>query len=110
MGMSGDYEAAIAEGIRKGENVTYDLKPSRDDPSAVGTSLSRVCVPFSTPWATAKVGTKSITTTTTKGQLVWVSKAGWRLKAAISYSSTDGSSPWASIPSDASVAHVNRHC
>jgi isocitrate dehydrogenase (NAD+) len=31
-------EAAIAEVIRKGEKVTYDLKPRRDDPSAVGTS------------------------------------------------------------------------
>jgi isocitrate dehydrogenase (NAD+) len=31
-------ENAIAEVIREGENVTYDLKPSRDDPSAVGTS------------------------------------------------------------------------
>ncbi len=31
-------ERAIAEVIRKGEKVTYDLKPSRDDPSAVGTS------------------------------------------------------------------------
>jgi len=31
-------ERAIAEVIRKGERVTYDLKPSRDDPSAVGTS------------------------------------------------------------------------
>ena len=31
-------EAAIAEVIRKGEKVTYDLKPTRDDPSAVGTS------------------------------------------------------------------------
>jgi isocitrate dehydrogenase (NAD+) len=31
-------EAAIAEVIRKGDKVTYDLKPSRDDPSAVGTS------------------------------------------------------------------------
>ena len=31
-------EAGIAEVIRKGERVTYDLKPSRDDPSAVGTS------------------------------------------------------------------------
>jgi isocitrate dehydrogenase (NAD+) len=29
---------AIAEVIRKGDHVTYDLKPSRDDPSAVGTS------------------------------------------------------------------------
>ena len=24
--------------IKQGEKVTYDLKPSRDDPSAVGTS------------------------------------------------------------------------
>ena len=31
-------ENAIADVIREGENVTYDLKPSRDDPSAVGTS------------------------------------------------------------------------
>jgi isocitrate dehydrogenase (NAD+) len=31
-------EHAIAEVIRKGEKVTYDLKPSRDDPTAVGTS------------------------------------------------------------------------
>jgi isocitrate dehydrogenase (NAD+) len=31
-------ESAIAEIIREGESVTYDLKPSRDDPSAVGTS------------------------------------------------------------------------
>jgi isocitrate dehydrogenase (NAD+) len=31
-------EQAIAEVIRRGEKVTYDLKPSRDDPSAVGTS------------------------------------------------------------------------
>jgi isocitrate dehydrogenase (NAD+) len=31
-------ETAIAEVIRKGEKVTYDLKPTRDDPSAVGTS------------------------------------------------------------------------
>src|SRR5919201_359959 len=31
-------EAAIAEVIRKGENVTYDLKPDRDDETAVGTS------------------------------------------------------------------------
>jgi isocitrate dehydrogenase (NAD+) len=31
-------EAAIATVIKKGEKVTYDLKPSRDDPSAVGTS------------------------------------------------------------------------
>jgi isocitrate dehydrogenase (NAD+) len=31
-------ERAIAEVIRKGERVTYDLKPTRDDPTAVGTS------------------------------------------------------------------------
>jgi isocitrate dehydrogenase (NAD+) len=31
-------EGAIATVIRKGEKVTYDLKPSRDDPSAVGTA------------------------------------------------------------------------
>jgi isocitrate dehydrogenase (NAD+) len=31
-------ENAIAEVIRDGESVTYDMKPSRDDPSAVGTS------------------------------------------------------------------------
>ena len=31
-------EAAIAEVIAEGKDVTYDMKPSRDDPSAVGTS------------------------------------------------------------------------
>jgi isocitrate dehydrogenase (NAD+) len=31
-------ESAIAAVIKKGEKVTYDLKPSRDDPTAVGTS------------------------------------------------------------------------
>jgi isocitrate dehydrogenase (NAD+) len=31
-------EKAIAETIAEGESVTYDMKPSRDDPSAVGTS------------------------------------------------------------------------
>jgi isocitrate dehydrogenase (NAD+) len=31
-------EAAIAELIQEGESVTYDMKPWRDDPSAVGTS------------------------------------------------------------------------
>jgi isocitrate dehydrogenase (NAD+) len=31
-------EAAIAGVIKKGDKVTYDLKPTRDDPSAVGTS------------------------------------------------------------------------
>jgi isocitrate dehydrogenase (NAD+) len=31
-------ESAIADVIRSGERVTYDMKPTRDDPSAVGTS------------------------------------------------------------------------
>jgi len=31
-------EAAIATVIKNGDKVTYDLKPTRDDPSAVGTS------------------------------------------------------------------------
>ncbi|MGI9100308.1 MAG: isocitrate/isopropylmalate dehydrogenase family protein [Solirubrobacteraceae bacterium] len=31
-------ENALASVIRRGEKVTYDLKPTRDDPSAVGTS------------------------------------------------------------------------
>jgi isocitrate dehydrogenase (NAD+) len=31
-------ELAIAELIREGESVTYDMKPTRDDPTAVGTS------------------------------------------------------------------------
>ena len=31
-------EAAIASVIREGTSVTYDMKPSRDDPTAVGTS------------------------------------------------------------------------
>ena len=31
-------ERAIADIIREGKSVTYDMKPSRDDPSAVGTS------------------------------------------------------------------------
>jgi isocitrate dehydrogenase (NAD+) len=31
-------EGAIADVIREGEQVTYDMKPSRDDPTAVGTS------------------------------------------------------------------------
>jgi isocitrate dehydrogenase (NAD+) len=31
-------EAAVAGVIAEGDRVTYDLKPSRDDPSAVGTS------------------------------------------------------------------------
>ena len=31
-------ESAVAEVIREGEQVTYDMKASRDDPTAVGTS------------------------------------------------------------------------
>ncbi len=31
-------EDAVAAVIAEGQNVTYDLKPSRDDPTAVGTS------------------------------------------------------------------------
>jgi isocitrate dehydrogenase (NAD+) len=31
-------EEAITEVIREGESVTYDMKPARDDPTAVGTS------------------------------------------------------------------------
>jgi len=31
-------EAAIAEVIAEGKSVTYDMKPTRDDPTAVGTS------------------------------------------------------------------------
>jgi isocitrate dehydrogenase (NAD+) len=31
-------ESAIAEVIREGASVTYDMKPTRDDPTAVGTS------------------------------------------------------------------------
>jgi isocitrate dehydrogenase (NAD+) len=31
-------ESAVAGVIADGERVTYDLKPTRDDPSAVGTA------------------------------------------------------------------------
>jgi isocitrate dehydrogenase (NAD+) len=31
-------ETAIAEVIAEGKSVTYDMKPLRDDPTAVGTS------------------------------------------------------------------------
>jgi isocitrate dehydrogenase (NAD+) len=31
-------EKAIAAVIEEGKSVTYDMKPNRDDPSAVGTS------------------------------------------------------------------------
>jgi isocitrate dehydrogenase (NAD+) len=33
-----NLERAIAEVIREGKDVTYDMKPTRDDPTAVGTS------------------------------------------------------------------------
>jgi isocitrate dehydrogenase (NAD+) len=33
-----NLERAVSETIAEGESVTYDLKPSRDDPTAVGTS------------------------------------------------------------------------
>ena len=36
--MFSDRAQAIAEVIREGKSVTYDMKPSRDDPTAVGTS------------------------------------------------------------------------
>jgi isocitrate dehydrogenase (NAD+) len=31
-------EIAIADVIREGTSLTYDMKPTRDDPTAVGTS------------------------------------------------------------------------
>ena len=31
-------ERAIADVIHEGRSVTYDMKPTRDDPTAVGTS------------------------------------------------------------------------
>jgi isocitrate dehydrogenase (NAD+) len=31
-------EAAVAAVIREGKSVTYDMKPSRDDPTAVGST------------------------------------------------------------------------
>jgi isocitrate dehydrogenase (NAD+) len=33
-----NLEQAIADVIREGKSVTYDMKPTRSDPSAVGTS------------------------------------------------------------------------
>lgn len=33
-----NLEAAIADVIREGKSVTYDMKSTRDDPTAVGTS------------------------------------------------------------------------
>jgi isocitrate dehydrogenase (NAD+) len=35
---AGRLESAIADVIAEGRSVTYDMKPSRDDPTAVGTS------------------------------------------------------------------------
>ena len=32
------FSMALAAVIRAGQSVTYDLKPNRDDPTAVGTS------------------------------------------------------------------------
>jgi isocitrate dehydrogenase (NAD+) len=37
-GAADRLESAISAVIREGKNVTYDMKPSRDDPTAVGTS------------------------------------------------------------------------
>jgi isocitrate dehydrogenase (NAD+) len=31
-------ETAVADVIREGKSLTYDMKPTRDDPTAVGTS------------------------------------------------------------------------
>lgn len=38
-----------------------------------------------------------VTTTTTKGQVLWMAKVGWRVKASINYSSTDGTTRWTRI-------------
>src|SRR5205823_9651654 len=35
---AGRLEQAVAHVIAEGRSVTYDLKPTRDDPTAVGTS------------------------------------------------------------------------
>jgi isocitrate dehydrogenase (NAD+) len=37
-GAADRLERAIADVIQEGTSVTYDMKPSRDDPTAVGTS------------------------------------------------------------------------
>ena len=37
-GAADRLEEAIAEVIAEGRSVTYDMKPTRDDPTAVGTS------------------------------------------------------------------------
>jgi isocitrate dehydrogenase (NAD+) len=38
LGAASRLEAAIAAVIAEGASVTYDMKPTRDDPTAVGTS------------------------------------------------------------------------
>jgi isocitrate dehydrogenase (NAD+) len=38
LGAANRLEAAVAGVIAEGKNVTYDMKPTRDDPTAVGTS------------------------------------------------------------------------
>ncbi|MDQ3645941.1 MAG: isocitrate/isopropylmalate family dehydrogenase, partial [Actinomycetota bacterium] len=38
VGAADRLERAIATTISEGKSVTYDMKPSRDDPTAVGTS------------------------------------------------------------------------
>ena len=38
IGAADRMEGAIAELVREGKSVTYDMKPDRDDPTAVGTS------------------------------------------------------------------------
>jgi isocitrate dehydrogenase (NAD+) len=35
---AGRLEGALASVIAEGKSVTYDMKPTRDDPTAVGTS------------------------------------------------------------------------
>jgi isocitrate dehydrogenase (NAD+) len=37
-GAAARLEKAVADVVREGKSVTYDMKPSRDDPTAVGTS------------------------------------------------------------------------
>jgi len=37
-GAADRLERAISAVIQEGKSVTYDMKPSRDDPTAVGTS------------------------------------------------------------------------
>jgi isocitrate dehydrogenase (NAD+) len=37
-GAAARLEAAVAAVIAEGKSLTYDMKPTRDDPTAVGTS------------------------------------------------------------------------